>query len=123
MDSKRLAKFARLIQKEMADIFLRDGSRLFGNQFIGVSQVRVSPDLGYAKIYLSFLNDKEPQKTVDVIRLHNKELRTILASRIKNQVRKIPEIEFFYDDTMDYVEKMDKIFEEINKQPKSKDEE
>ncbi len=123
MDSKRQAKFARLIQKDMADIFLKEGYRLFGNHFIGVSQVRVSPDLGYIKIYLTLMNDKEPQKTVDMIRLHNKELRTMLASRIRNEVRKIPELEFFYDDTMDYVEKMEKIFEELHKQPKSKDEE
>ena len=123
MDSTRQAKYARMIQKDMADIFLREGVRLFGNMFISVSQVRVSPDLGYVKVYLTLMNDKEPEKTIALIRLHNKELRTMLASRIRNQVRKIPEIEFFYDDTLDYVEKMEKIFEELHKQPKSKDEE
>ena len=123
MDSTRQAKYARMIQKDMADIFLREGVRLFGNMFISVSQVRVSPDLGYVKVYLTLMNDKEPEKTIALIRLHNKELRTMLASRIRNQVRKIPEIEFFYDDTLDYVEKMEKIFEELHKQPKSTDEE
>ncbi|MCX6351876.1 MAG: 30S ribosome-binding factor RbfA [Bacteroidetes bacterium] len=122
MDNKRQAQFSRLIQKEMSEIFLFDGKALFGKQFISVSQVRVSPDLGYVKIYLSFMNDKEPEKVLMLIREHSKELRTKLAGRIKNQVRKIPELEFFYDDTMDYVEKIDKLFDEINAQPKSKDE-
>ena len=122
MDNKRQAQFSRLIQKEMSEIFLFDGKAIFGKQFISVSQVRVSPDLGYVKIYLSFMNDKEPEKVLMLIREHSKELRTKLAARIKNQVRKIPELEFFYDDTMDYVEKIDKLFDEINAQPKSKDE-
>lgn len=116
MDSKRQAKFSRLIQKELGDIFLREGQAVFGNQFISVSQVRVTPDLGYVKIYLSFLNEKEPEKLLKLIKLHTKDLRMKLGQRIRNQVRKIPELEFFYDDTMDYVEKMDKLFEEIHKE-------
>src|SRR5947209_7971642 len=117
MDSKRQAKFARLIQRDMSEIFLREGSKFFGKQFIGVSQVRVSPDLGYVKIYLSLLNNPDPEKFVNHVRMYKKELRTMLANRIRNEVRKIPELEFFYDDTMDYVEKMDKIFEELHNQP------
>jgi ribosome-binding factor A len=122
MDSKRQAKFSRMIQKDMSEIFLMEGSKFFGRQFIGVSQVRVSPDLGYVKVYLTFLKENDHEKSLALVRLYTKELRTILANRIRNEVRKIPELEFFYDDTMDYVEKMDKIFEEIHKQPKSKEE-
>jgi ribosome-binding factor A len=113
MEGKRQAKFSRLLQKEMGDIFLKEGSRMFGNLFISVSAVRVTPDLGYAKFYLTFLNEKNPQKLINLIKMHNKELRIMLSSRIGKVVRKIPELEFFYDDTMDYVEKMDKIFDEI----------
>ena len=113
MEGKRQAKFSRQLQKEMGDVFLKEGGRLFGNQFISVSQVRVTPDLGYAKFYLSFLNEKDPQKLINLIKLHNKELRTMLAARIGKVVRKIPEVEFYYDDTMEYVAKMDKLFDEI----------
>ena len=114
METKRQAKFARAIQKDLGDIFLREGQSLTGIKFINVTQVRVSPDLGYAKIYITFLNEKDPQRALSVVRIHNKELRRILASKIKDTVRKIPEIEFFYDDTMDFVESIDKLFEQIH---------
>ena len=113
MESKRQAKFARLIQKDLSEIFLREGKNLLGKEFIGVSAVRVTPDLGFAKIYLTFLNEKEPQKVINLVRQYNKEIRSLLAGRIRHEVRKVPELEFFYDDTMDVVERMDKLFEKI----------
>ncbi len=125
MESKRQAKFGRQVQKDLSEIFLREGKALFGTQFISVSQVRVTPDLSYVKAYLTFLNEKDPQRMLNLVKLHNKELRTMLASRIRNEVRKIPEIEFFYDDTMEYVEKMDKLFAELKakEQPKQEGDE
>jgi ribosome-binding factor A len=120
MEKKRQLKFSRQLQKDLSEIFLREGAHFFGKQFIGVSLVRVSPDLGYVKAYLTFLNEKEPEKLLNLVRLHNKELRSMLATRIKNEVRKIPEIEFFYDDSMDYVEKMDRIFDEIHEKDAQK---
>jgi ribosome-binding factor A len=122
MESKRQAKYSRLLQKDLSEIFLREGKHLFGKPFIGVSAVRVTPDLSYVKVYLTFLNEKEPQKLLALIRSHNRELRNMLAERIRHTVRKVPEIEFFYDDTMDYVEKMDKIFAELHTPPAPKKE-
>lgn len=119
MESKRQVKFARQIQKEMADIFMREGKRMFEIPFITVSAVRVSPDLGYVKVYLTFLNEKNPEKVVNLIRQYTKELRMMLGARIRNIVKKIPEVEFYYDDSMDFAEKMDKLFDEINSKPKS----
>ncbi len=116
MESKRQAKFSRQIQKDLSEIFLREGKSLFGNSFISVSQVRVSPDLSYVKAYLSFLNEKNPQHLLALVKSFTKELRTMLAQRLKNEVRKIPELEFYYDDTMDYVEKIDKLFDKIHKE-------
>ncbi|MDQ3072563.1 MAG: 30S ribosome-binding factor RbfA [Bacteroidota bacterium] len=121
MESKRQAKFARQVQKDMGEIFQREGQQLFGNPFISVSQVRVTPDLGYVKIYLTFLNEKNPETLLNLIKQYNKELRTKLAQRIRNTVRKIPEIEFFYDDTMDFVERIDKLFDKIHKDDKDKE--
>ena len=114
MESKRQAKFSRQIQKDLSDIFMREGQSLTGLKFIGVSGVRVSPDLGYVKAYLTFLNEKDPQKAVNLVRQYNKEIRTMLAAKIRHSVKKIPELEFFYDDTMDFVEKMDKLFEGLH---------
>ena len=118
MESKRQAKFSRQIQKDLSEIFLHEGPRLLGMQFIGVSAVRVSPDFGYVKVYLTFLNEKDPKRAVSLVRQYNKEIRTQLAQRIRNTVRKIPELEFYYDDTMDYVERMDKLFESLHTPPK-----
>ncbi|MEX0968482.1 MAG: 30S ribosome-binding factor RbfA [Bacteroidia bacterium] len=115
MESRRQEKLSRLLQKELGQIFLTQGQSMFGTTFISVSKVRISADLGYARVYLSFLNVKEPMQLLGEVKMRNKEIRTKLAAIIKNQVRKIPELEFFYDDTMDYVEKIDKLFEEIKK--------
>jgi ribosome-binding factor A len=117
MESKRQAKFARQIQKDLSEIFQREGQRLLGMQFIGVTTVRVTPDLGYVKVYLTFLNEKDPNKALSLVRQYNKEIRTLLAARIKDSIRKIPELEFFYDDTMDFVERMDKVFEKLHTPP------
>jgi ribosome-binding factor A len=117
MESKRQAKFARQIQKDLSEIFLLEGQKLLGKQFISVTTVRVTPDLGYVKVYLTFLNEKDPQKALNLVRQYNKEIRTMLAAKIRNVVRKIPELEFFYDDTMDFVERMDKVFEKLHTPP------
>jgi ribosome-binding factor A len=119
MESKRQAKFARQVQKDMSEILLREGSNLLGMRFVSVTTVRVSPDLGYVKFYLTFMNEKNPDKALNLVRQYTKELRTMLAARIRNSVKKIPEIEFFYDDTMDFVEKMDKLFDDIHSHPTS----
>ena len=119
MDSRRQAKFSRMIQRDMSEIFMREGENLFNRKFITVTNVRVSPDLGYVKVYLSFMNEKEPDVLLALIRLYTNELRSHLWNKIRKEVRKLPELEFYYDDTMDYVEKMDKIFTEIHQKPAS----
>jgi ribosome-binding factor A len=113
MENKRQAKFARQMQKDLSEIFQREGKNLTGREFIGVSGVKVTPDFGYVKVYLTFLNEQDPQKALNMVKQHNKEIRTLLASRIKNEVRKIPELEFFYDDTLDMIERIDRLFDEI----------
>ena len=122
MESKRQQKFARQIQKDLSEIFLREGQRLLGKQFIGVTTVRVSPDLGYVKVYLTFLNEKDPNKALSLVKQYNKEIRTLLAARIRHSIHKIPELEFFYDDTMDFVERMDKVFEKLHTPPSTESE-
>lgn len=113
MDSKRQEKFARLLQRDLGEIFQLKGRDLFGGAFITVSGVKVSPDLGYCRVYVSFFNEKDKHHLLELVRFHTKELRKILASRIKNQVRKIPELEFFVDESLDYVQHMEEVFKKI----------
>jgi ribosome-binding factor A len=120
MASVRQEKFNSLLQQDLGEIF-QQNSGLFKGQFITVSGVSASPDLGYVKVYLSFLNVKDKEALLELIDFHKKEIRHQLAKRIRNQVRKVPELEFFIDDSLDEVFRMDKIFNSLNKAKKDDD--
>jgi len=113
MDSTRQNKFSRLILKEMADLLSREGQNYYGNAFVTVTEVRVSPDLSQAKIYLSLFKEKDPARLLEMIRMHTKEIRGHLGNRIRNQVRVIPELLFFIDDSLDYAEKINNLMKNI----------
>lgn len=114
MESKRQQKFARLLQKELAEVFQRDVSHLFNGAYLSITTVRTSPDLGVAKIYLSMLLAKNPQEILATVRENTKAIRHALAQRIKSQVRVIPELIFFLDDSAEYAAKMDKIISDLH---------
>jgi len=120
-ESKRQQRFASVIQQDLADIFQREGNSWAPNSFITVTRVRVTPDLAIARVYLSFLNTKEGHSTINHIKSHANEIRYKLGSRIKHQVRVVPQLEFFIDDTNEYVEHMDKLFDKISKEPRQGD--
>ncbi|MCU0432948.1 MAG: 30S ribosome-binding factor RbfA [Bacteroidia bacterium] len=109
MDSTRQQKFARLIQKEMAEIFQIDTRNTFGPVMITVTMVRVSPDLGVAKIYVSLFPVKDKEALLQSIRDKGHELRRLLGNRIRHQVRVIPELIFYLDDSLDYAERIDEL--------------
>jgi ribosome-binding factor A len=117
MDSKRQQKFARQIQKDLSDIFQRDLRSQFDNAFITVTDVKVTPDLGLARAYLSFMLAKDKQGTLEDVQEKTKTIRQLLANRIRHQVRVIPELQFFLDDTADYAAKMDAIFANLDIPP------
>lgn len=118
--SIRQEKFGRLIQKELAEVFTQNRQEWFSNAFITISNVTVSPDLGYAKVYLSFLNTPDKEELLRIIELQTVPIRRELAARIRKQVRIIPELQFFIDDSLDYVFKMEKIFNEIRRKDEEK---
>jgi len=123
METKRQQKFSRLIQKEIAEIFQRDVTHLFHGAFISVSVVRVSPDLGVAKIYLSLLLGGDSKAVLQEIRENTKVIRQALAQRIKNQVRVIPNLIFYLDDSAEYAAHMDKIITDLDIPPAEDDQE
>ena len=108
MDSIRQQKAARLIQKELAEIFLLERKNMFGNAMITVTIVRLSPDMSIAKVYLSLFGAKDKDSLFQDIQIYTPELRKLLGLRIGKQVRIIPELKFFIDDSLDYMEKIDK---------------
>lgn len=120
-ESKRQQRFAGVIQEDLAALLQRDGNSWAPGAFITVTKVRVTPDLAIARIYLSFLNTKTAKEDLKQIQSRTNEIRYKLGVRIKNQARIVPELEFFLDDTNEYVEHMDKLFEKISKEPRQPD--
>src|SRR6201986_1925262 len=121
MESKRQQKFAGVIQEDLAAIFQREGNNYLPNTMVTITKVRVTPDLAIARVFLSFFNTTNNQLALQTIKLHASEIRYKLGARIKDQVRIIPQLEFFIDDTSEYVERMDKIFDKISKEERQKD--
>ncbi|MHB1176832.1 MAG: 30S ribosome-binding factor RbfA [Daejeonella sp.] len=122
MESKRQQKFAGVIQKDLAEIFQREGANLLPNIMVTITKVRVTSDLAIARVYLSFFNSNNNTLALNTIKAHAGEIRYKLGSRIKDQARIIPQLEFFVDDTSEYVERMDKIFDKISKEPRQPEE-
>jgi ribosome-binding factor A len=109
MESTRQKKVARLIQKELATIFLRESRNMFNNAFITVTVVRLSPDLGHARIYLSFFNTEKPAEILTIVQQSKREIRGKLGEQVGKQLRIVPEIDFFIDDSLDYYENIDRL--------------
>ena len=108
METKRQAKIARYIQKELSEIFRRQTSAL-GGVIVSVSAVRVTPDLSIAKAYLSIFPPEKSQEILENIRNQAKTVRYELAQTVKEVLRKCPELQFYLDDSLDYIENIDRL--------------
>ena len=105
----RQNKVSRLIQKDLAEMFQSYARSWFKGSIITVSVVRISPDLSVAKVYLSIFPDSRRDEIMNSISAHSKEIRSQLGNRIHNQVRIIPELNFFIDDSLDYLENIERL--------------
>ncbi|MCC5919366.1 MAG: 30S ribosome-binding factor RbfA [Cyclobacteriaceae bacterium] len=115
MQSTRQLKVAGLIQQDLADIFQKDSADWVGsNVLVTVTRVEVSPDLGVAKVHLSFLLQKNGEELLERIEEKNGLIRKKLGNKIGKQVRIIPELRFFLDETAEYAQRMDKIISDLN---------
>jgi len=112
MDSTRQQKYNRLFQKEIGELFQREGYNFFGKAFVTVTNVRVSPDLGIAKIYISVLGEKDVKNVLEQIEKRNKEIRKLFGAQIRHQARIVPELKFFLDDSLNYVEKIENLLKD-----------
>jgi ribosome-binding factor A len=109
MDSVRQNKVNSLLQQEMAMVMQQENRALLPGGLITVSAVRVSPDLGVAKVYLSLFPVKDKQAAMAHIRDHAQRLRGLLGQRIGKQMRVVPELLFYIDDSLDRAEEIDKL--------------
>ncbi len=109
MDTTRQNKISRLIQKELSDIFVRESKEWVKNVMITVSVVRVTPDLAIAKVYLSVFPSERKDEVLKAIEENAKKIRGEMGNRVRNQLRVIPELHFYIDDSLDYIENIDKL--------------
>ncbi len=112
MESTRQQKVARLLQKELAEYFRKQSLVLLPGKMITVTVVRISPDLGVAKVYLSIFPVRDDEDPLERIRANAPAIRMDIGKRIKNQVRNIPEFIYYLDDSLDYVEGIDNLLKE-----------
>ena len=122
MESKRQQKVGRQIQKDLGEIFQQDAKHLVNGTFVTITAVRVSPDLGIARAYLSFLPEKNKLFLLETIKENTKFIRQKLAERVRHQLRIVPHLQFYIDDTAEYAAKMDLLFADIVIPPAQPDE-
>lgn len=108
METTRQNKISRLIQKELSEIFLLQTKSMNG-VLVSVSAVRISPDMSIARVYLSVFPSERSQEIVKNINDNMKSIRYELGTRVRHQLRIIPELKFFMDDSLDYAERIDEL--------------
>lgn len=121
VEGKRQKQVAGVINEELNDIFRRLGLNIMDRGMVSISSVKVTPDLLEARIYLSFFQVADAEAAMKKIEDRHHEIKRELAGRIKHQLRRIPELRFFADDTLEQVFKMEELFKQINENPKKED--
>jgi ribosome-binding factor A len=108
METTRQNKIARLIQKELSDIFQRQTQAMHGT-LVSVSVCRISPDMSVCRAYLSVFPSERASEIVENINANMRQIRYELGQRTRHQLRIIPELKFFVDDSLDYAENIDRL--------------
>ena len=114
MDSRRQLKIASLIKEAFTEILSREGKSIAGKAFIAVTNVTVTSDLTLTRFYLSVFNEANPDEVVERFREHKAEIKRHLGEKLRHHLRRIPEIEFFRDETLDNAYRIEEVFKKIN---------
>ena len=116
IEGKRQKQVAAVLEKDLNEIFQRLGLAMMDGGMISISSVKITPDLFDARIYLSFFKVKDPVAALNTIQERGWEIKKELTARVRHQLRSMPQLNFFIDDTLDYVDKMDQLFKDIKTQ-------
>jgi len=118
IESKRQKQVAAVLEKELNAIFQKLNLTMLDGGMVSIASVKITPDLYDARIYLSFFQIKDPADSIRKIELRAWEIKKELAAQVRHQLRSIPQLSFFIDDTLDYVDKMETLFKQINSEKK-----
>ena len=116
LEGKRQKQVAAVLEKELNEIFQRLGLAMMDGGMVSISSVKITPDLFDARVYLSLFKVADPVSTLKSIEEKNWEIKRELTSRVRHQLRSMPQLKFYIDDTLDYVDKIDKLFKDIKSQ-------
>jgi ribosome-binding factor A len=112
METTRQNKISRLIQKDMAEILQKEGKDLFHGILVSVTNVRISPDLSVARVYLSIFPSDKGAATLTEIKHHQSRIRGLLGLKVGKQLRIVPQLDFHIDDSLDYIDNIDRLLKE-----------
>jgi ribosome-binding factor A len=113
-EGKRQKQVSALLLEELNKIFQKLGLNMIQGGMLSISSVKITPDLFEARIYLSFYQVSKPKDALKLIEDRSWEIKRDLVSSIRNQLRSMPQLTFYIDDSLEYVDKMDALFREIN---------
>jgi len=119
--TKRQRQVAQLVLEEMSDIFQREGINVIQGGMVSISKVTITPDILEARIFLSLFKIEDHKALMTAIKERTKEFRNQLGMRVRNQLRRVPELHFFEDDTLEYVDKMETIFKQLKQEREEKE--
>jgi ribosome-binding factor A len=117
-EGKRQKQIGGLIQEELNKIFQRFGLNMIDGGMVSISSVKVTPDLLEARVYLSFFQVANANEALKKIQEKAGEIKRELGNRVRQQLRRIPEVKYFRDDTLDHVFRMEEIFKKISEEKK-----
>ncbi|MDE3142970.1 MAG: 30S ribosome-binding factor RbfA [Bacteroidota bacterium] len=117
-EGKRQKQVAAVLQEELNEIFRRLGLNMIHGGMVSISSVKVTPDLLEARIYLSLFQIEQPELAMKLIEEKAWEIKKHLADKVKHQLRRIPVLQFYLDDTLDHVFKMEELFKQIKNEDK-----
>lgn len=120
-ESKRQQKVAKLLLKDLGEIFQRDTRGILGGEFVTISDVQITPDLSIAFVNISMMLVKDKERLIDQINSRKSEIRRELGNKIGKQVRIVPDLKFFIDNVQENADRMDKIIDQLNIPPTKED--
>jgi ribosome-binding factor A len=121
-ESKRQQKISRLVQRDLGEIFQADAKGYFSEAFITVTRVRISPDLSMARVYLSLMMVPDKENYIEMINEKKGLVRRLLGERIGKNIRIVPDLHFYLDDSAEYADHIDQILRNLRIPPEESNE-